>query len=315
MTFLQRILYPFRPTESDPMSDTSAGTNTYDVAVIGCGLMGAALARNFAKQGLKTAAWNRSPAKADALAPDGVTPVHDVADAVAGTKLVVACTATYDTTKASLEGITDWTGTTLVNIGTGTPAEAEELQAWATGRGARYIDGAILCYPAQIGTDEGMILFSGSPEAWADHEQALMTTGTYSMLVSDNIRAASVLDGAIVGGFYTAALNAYVEAATYVLSQGIDPETLNGISDMAIQLLGGTTKECVEAIATDNHETDSAYLGVYGEGCRAFLPVMQAAGFKASLLETAVKNLTDAENAGFGELGFSALTKVARKDA
>ncbi|GAA3649521.1 NAD(P)-binding domain-containing protein [Nocardioides ginsengisoli] len=294
------------------MSDTTAGTKTYDVAVLGCGLMGAALARNFAAQGLRTAAWNRSPDKAEALAPDGVTPVRDIADAVRDARLVVACTSTYGTTKTSLEGTTDWAGTTLVNIGTGTPGEAEDMQAWATARGARYLDGAILCYPQQVGTGEGMILYSGSPEAWAEHEQVLMTPGPYSALVSDNVKAASVLDAAVVGGFYSAALNAYVEAATYAFSQGIDPETLNAISEMTFQVIAATGKECVAAIASDQHETDTAYLGTYADGCRATLGVMQEAGFKARLLEAAVANLTEAQEAGLGGLGFSALTKVTR---
>jgi 3-hydroxyisobutyrate dehydrogenase-like beta-hydroxyacid dehydrogenase len=290
-------------------------TKTYDVAVLGCGLMGAALARNFAAQGLTTAAWNRSPEKAEALAPNGVKPVRDVADAVRDATLVVACTSTYATTRESLAGVTDWDGTTLVNIGTGTPTEAEEMQAWATERGARYLDGAILCYPQQVGTEEGMILYSGSPEAWAEHEQVLMTPGPYSALVSENIKAASVLDAAVVGGFYSAALNAYVEAATYAFSQGIDPETLNAISEMTFQVIAATGKECVAAIVNDQHETDSAYLGVYAEGCRATLGVMQEAGFKARLLEAAVKNMGEAEQAGLGGLGFSALTKVARTTA
>lgn len=297
------------------MSDTIAGTKTYDVAVLGCGLMGAALARNFAAQGLKTAAWNRSPEKAEALAPDGVDPVRDIAEAVGSANLVVACTATYETTRTSLEGITDWAGTTLVNIGTGTPTDAVEMESWATERGARYLDGAILCYPQQVGTDEGMILFSGSSEAWATHEQALMTTGSYSTLVSENIKAASVLDAAVVGGFYSAALNAYVEAVTYALAEGIEPETINAISELSFGTLAGHGRQAVAAIVSDQHETDTAYLGTYAEGCRATLGVMQQSGFKSRLLEAAVKNLTEAEQAGLGGLGFFALTKVARTDS
>ncbi|MFG3206398.1 NAD(P)-binding domain-containing protein [Streptomyces sp. NPDC048192] len=99
------------------------------MAVLGCGLMGAALARNFAAKSSKTAAWNRSPAKAEALAPDGVSPIQDIDETVRSSKLVVACTSTYDTTREALAGVTDWTGITLVNIGTGSPTEAEVLQA------------------------------------------------------------------------------------------------------------------------------------------------------------------------------------------
>lgn len=294
------------------MSDTTEGTKTYDVAVLGCGLLGAALARNFAAQGLRTAAWNRTPAKAEALEGDGVSALHDIDDVVRSSRLVMAVTSTYATAREALAGATDWTGTTLVNVGTGTPTDAEELKAWADERDVPYLDGAVLCYPQQVGTEEGMVLYSGSPEAWAEHERTLMAPGPYSTLVSDNVKAASVLDAAIVGGFYSAALSAYVEAATYALDQGVDPETLNAISELSFQTLAATGKEAVGAIASDQHATDVATLGVYAEGCRATLSTMQSAGHKARLLSAAVENLNEAEVAGLGELGFFASTKVAR---
>lgn len=296
------------------MSDIKAGTKTYDVAVLGCGLMGAALARNFAKQGLKTAAWNRTPAKAEALSGDGVTAVHDVDELVRSSKLVVACTSTYETTRKALEGATDWTGTALVNVGTGTPTDAEELGAWASERDVPYLDGAIICYPQQIGTEEGLVLYSGAPEVWAEHEKTLRTPGAPSTLVSDNVKAASVLDAAVVGGFYSASLSAYVEAATYALDQGVDPEVLAGISDLAFQTIAASAREAITAIVTDEHETETAYLGVYAEGCRATFSAMRDAGFKARLLGATVENLNDGEKAGLGEQGFFALTKVARTD-
>ena len=41
------------------------------VALIGTGIMGAALARNLLKAGMRVRAWNRSPEKAESLARDG----------------------------------------------------------------------------------------------------------------------------------------------------------------------------------------------------------------------------------------------------
>ncbi|MFG3342203.1 NAD(P)-dependent oxidoreductase [Glycomyces sp. NPDC048151] len=55
------------------------------VAVLGTGIMGAAMARNLARAGLEVSAWNRSRDKAEPLAADGVriadTPAEAVADA------------------------------------------------------------------------------------------------------------------------------------------------------------------------------------------------------------------------------------------
>ncbi|MCV7081858.1 NAD(P)-binding domain-containing protein [Mycolicibacterium insubricum] len=45
---------------------------SHDVVVLGCGLMGSALARSFATRGYSTGTWNRTHERAEALAADGV---------------------------------------------------------------------------------------------------------------------------------------------------------------------------------------------------------------------------------------------------
>lgn len=285
--------------------------STYDVTVVGCGLMGSAIARAFAAKGLEVAAWNRTHEKAGALDGDGVTPVESIDEAVQNASLVVTCTSTYETSRAALDLVTDWTGTTLAVVGTGTPTEAQELQAWATERGAAYLDGAILCYPQDIGGGEGCILYSGSPEAWAQNEQTLMVLGPYSSLVAEDVRGASVVETSMTGAFFVSSLNAYIEAVTYALSQGVGPEVLQAITDVSLQALQSQTAEALRAIAADEHATDQATLAVYAEGSRMGLGVMRAAGFRSRLLGAAVENLDQAEEAGLGDLGFYALTKVA----
>jgi threonine dehydrogenase-like Zn-dependent dehydrogenase len=64
------------------MTESNGVTTAYDVAVLGCGLMGAALVRALAKTGRSVAVWNRTPDRAEALAGDGVTPIRTVGDAV-----------------------------------------------------------------------------------------------------------------------------------------------------------------------------------------------------------------------------------------
>lgn len=286
--------------------------HSHDVTVLGCGLMGAALARNFAARGFRTTAWNRTPEKAEALAVDGVDPAAVASDAVRASNLVVMCTSTYTTMLDALAGITDLAGVTLVNLGTGSPSEAEDFEAWTVARGGAYLDGAILCHPEHIGTDEGMVLFSGSVDAWKAHEATLMTTGAFSALVAETVKGASVLDAAVTGAFYTASLNAYIEGATYALLEGVDPEMFSAVSGVMIQVLADNAKNVVAAIASGDYETDSAYLSVYAEGCRAGVPLMQDAGYKTSMLATSLKNMEEAEAAGLGGLSLFALSKLAR---
>jgi ornithine cyclodeaminase/alanine dehydrogenase-like protein (mu-crystallin family) len=139
------------------MTRSNGGSATHDVAVIGCGLMGAALARALADSGRSVAAWNRTPERAEALAGDGITPVRAIEDAVRSTRLIVACLSTYEATVAALEPVAGWDGAVLVNLASGAPEEAAELRRWAAQRGAEYLDGSIVGYPQDIGSAEAAI--------------------------------------------------------------------------------------------------------------------------------------------------------------
>jgi 3-hydroxyisobutyrate dehydrogenase len=59
------------------------------IAVLGTGIMGAPIARNLARAGFEVRAWNRTRAKAEALAADGVRVADSPADAATGADFVL----------------------------------------------------------------------------------------------------------------------------------------------------------------------------------------------------------------------------------
>jgi len=295
------------------MPEPDAQSHSTDVTVIGCGLMGAAMARQFAKSGYKVAAWNRTHERAESLAGDGLTPIESVTDAVRASPLVVTCTSTYETTLSALDPVDDWDGKTLVNVANGTPEDAEDLARWAATRGAEYFEGGIFCYPQDIGTAEGTIFYSGPSAVWSKYEEALMTLAGSSRHASEDIKIANVLFVGI-SAFFMPAMTAYVESATYLLDQGVDVETLRIATVPPLQVITYVTDEAVAAITSDQLESDQATVATYAETAEICLKAVQGAGHRARLLETTVDNLKDAEAAGLGELGYYSQTKIARRD-
>ncbi|WP_406635147.1 NAD(P)-dependent oxidoreductase [Amycolatopsis sp. WGS_07] len=287
----------------------SPSTKTYEVLVVGCGLMGSALARALAQRGHHVAAWNRSPEKAEALAVAGVRAIENLDDAVRASRVILACTSTYETTLDALRQVAAWDDVTLVNVGTGTPDEVDAMRQWAADRGAAYLDGAILCYPQHIGTPDGLLLFSGPEEIWQLHEPVLQALGQ-PVHVSAQTRGASVLDVTFAGGFYIASLVAYVEAAAYALSQGLSAAELAGISETVVDLMRVTVPEIAQCIESGKHDTDQATISVYSAGLVSCRDAMRSAGHEARMLDTAAGFLGSAEAAGAGHLGFSALAAV-----
>lgn len=297
------------------MSATTTTPTTCDVAVIGCGLMGSALAKALAGAGHTVAVWNRTPERAQAIAGGGVTAVSSIDEAVRSAGLVIACTSTYDAARAALSAVTDWDDTPLVNLGSAAPHEVIAMARWAHERGIGYLDGSILCFPGQVGTPEGLILYSGSGPVWSAHQATLMSLGASSAHIAEEVQAASVMDAAIVGSFYVSSVSAYIEGAGFALAMGVTAETLESVTDSVIGSIRRATREAVAAIEDDSYVTDQATLAVYAEGSRHVLAGMHAAGHHPRLLAAAVEGLAAGEAAGLGDLGLYALAKVARTDA
>src|SRR5690349_15586758 len=68
------------------------------VAILGAGIIGAAMARNTTKAGIETAVWNRSPEKLGPLIEAGIPTVNDAAEAVAGQDVVLSVLSDADAT-------------------------------------------------------------------------------------------------------------------------------------------------------------------------------------------------------------------------
>ncbi|UGS35021.1 NAD(P)-dependent oxidoreductase [Capillimicrobium parvum] len=131
-----------------------------NIAVLGTGIMGAPMARNIARAGHDVRAYNRTRAKAEALATDGITVADDPTHAVVGADVLLTMAADADAVIALAEqlpsGDAIWwqaatvgidgiercatlaeeRGLTLVDApvgGTKQPAEQGNLQVFASG--------------------------------------------------------------------------------------------------------------------------------------------------------------------------------------
>ncbi|MEU9865455.1 NAD(P)-binding domain-containing protein [Streptomyces sp. NPDC047971] len=156
------------------------------VSVIGLGEMGRALAGAMVTAGHPTTVWNRSAAKADELVALGAQRAATVEEAVLASPLTLVCLLDYAVSGAVLrpaEGSLH--GRTLVNLTNGTPAQAREAEAWATGHGASYLDGGIMAVPSTVATSRASVLYSGPKRHFDAHEDTLKALGAAKYLGVD----------------------------------------------------------------------------------------------------------------------------------
>ncbi|MFI2423166.1 NAD(P)-dependent oxidoreductase [Streptomyces sp. NPDC018955] len=153
---------------------STAQASRTPLTLLGTGAMGTALARAWLAAGHPVTVWNRTPARAGALAAEGASVAASAAEAVAANRLVIVCLLDDASVGEALEDA-DLTGRDLVNLTTGTPEDGRTRAAWAEARGARFLDGGIMAVPPMIGAPESgaYVFYSGSGALFEEHRDTL----------------------------------------------------------------------------------------------------------------------------------------------
>lgn len=253
-----------------------ADSNT--VTVIGLGLMGSALASTFHRAGHELTVWNRSSARAAAF--EGTARIAEtVADAVTAGDTVVISLLNYEVADSLLrrpdvEAVV--AGKTVVQLTTGTPADARESEAWAADHGAAYLDGAIAGYPRTIGTPSNEIFYSGDPAVFERRREVLSALGGKATFCGRDAGAAATVDLAALEFSYARAAG-LLHAAALCASESFPLEVFFAIAGVPDGLLEFVSRhDFTEGRAPIDAQTGAAAMArprVYRDSIDATLAV------------------------------------------
>jgi 2-hydroxy-3-oxopropionate reductase len=210
------------------------------VGVIGLGIMGEPMARNLLRAGFPLVVWNRTAARADALAAEGAQRAaspREVAEQAAITITMLSDTPdveeVYGAADGVLAGVTSRsreTSPVLIDMSTIAPRVARELAAEAAARGAAMLDAPVS--GGDVGAREGTlsIMVGGDADALARARPALEALGTRITHVGGS-GAGQVVKACnqIVVGL---TLEALAEALVLGSKAGVDPRAI-------VEALGG----------------------------------------------------------------------------
>jgi 3-hydroxyisobutyrate dehydrogenase len=145
-----------------------------NIAFLGTGLMGAALAEAAARRGDRVTAWNRTASKAKALEGLGVRAAETVPEALAGAERVHIMLAD----DAAVDSVLNAAGEALrsvlvVDHSTTSPAGAAERSRRLEVRGVPFLHAPVFMTPKMCREASGMMLVAGSQAIFTGAEPAL----------------------------------------------------------------------------------------------------------------------------------------------
>lgn len=199
-------------------------TPARSIAVLGTGLIGAAVARNLARKGFSVRAWNRTADKARPLTADGIEVFDNSADAVLDADIIVTVLKDGPAVNNALAGALPSVrrGAIWLQLSTVGIAANDALADLAAQNGIVFYDAPVqgTRQPAEQG--KLVILASGPEEGRGIAQSVFDAIGQRTLWVSDKPGASSRLK---------LALNAYVFALTHGTAEtlaiakalGVDP--------------------------------------------------------------------------------------------
>ncbi|MFY1825977.1 NAD(P)-dependent oxidoreductase [Myxococcus fulvus] len=283
-----------------------------DVTVIGLGKMGSALAGAFLRAGHRVTVWNRTMSRAEPLRQAGATLAPSAAAAVEASPLVVVCVSDHPSARAILEvpEVTSaLSGRTLVQLSSGTPQEARDLQAWARGRGTDLLCGAVLAWPRQIGTEEAAIVLSGSSQVLRRHEGVLRALGGTLTNMGEAIGAASAMFSAVLTYLATHWIG-FAHGAHVCRAEGLDVtdfgETLHALAPG----LGQDARHMAKVLETASYAAPESTLETAGNDIARLVQLSQEDGISDAVPRFVAGIFRQAIDAGLGAEEHAAVYKV-----
>lgn len=285
------------------------------IAVLGTGIMGAAMARNLISAGMEVRAWNRSREKAEPLAENGAKVVDSPAEAAEGAGSVLTMLADADAVAesvggengalSSLPGDGVWLQMSTVGL-----EGQERLARAAEEHDVTYVDAPVLGtrQPAEQG--QLIVLASGPEEVRGRCEPVFEAVGAKTLWLGEAGAGSSLK--LVTNNWIVGLLGVLAETVSLAEAVGVDPsQFLQAIEGGPLGVPYAQMKGQM-MIEEEFPTSFSAKLARKDAGL--VLEAAEASGLRLSLTEAAASRFDEAINAGHGEEDMAAIYQATRAD-
>lgn len=235
--------------------------NSAQIAVLGTGAVGTAVARTLAAANHRVVVWNRTAERAADAVSAGAAAAETAAQAVHASALTLVCMTDLDAAREVLAEVADpgdGTIRTIVLLTTGTPEESVRMGQLLAERSLGYLDAGVQTPPEYIGTPAAAFIIAGPRAAFERHQPVLDRLGTVHW-VSQTPSAASLWDLVTFGLWYDAQLG-LLRASEILRSSGVDPRAFAESARVTLGHVSDAATATADEVATDTHPRGPASL-------------------------------------------------------
>ncbi|MGW9173042.1 NAD(P)-dependent oxidoreductase [Streptomyces decoyicus] len=283
------------------MADNNS-SDALSVAVLGTGIMGAAMARNLAGAGLDVRAWNRTRARAEPLAADGIRVTGTPAEAVDGADVVLtmlldgeAVLQAMGQAATALPAGVLWLQTSTVGI-----EALPSLARFADEHHLRFVDAPVLGTKAPAEKGELTVLAAGPQGVRERAGRVFDRVGSRTLWVGEDAAsgAASRLK-LVVNNWVLTVISGTGESVALAGALGVDPrDFLDAVAGGALDMPYLRLKS--ELILSENYPA-SFTVSAARKDARLILEAARDTGVRMDLATAAAERLRRAEQQGHGQ--------------
>ncbi|MFI7272917.1 NAD(P)-dependent oxidoreductase [Streptomyces sp. NPDC049879] len=279
-----------------------------DVTVIGLGLMGRALAAAFLRAGHRTTVWNRTADRAAGLVAQGAAFAPTARDAATAAPLVVVCLADHDAVGQVIGTLGDaLDGRTLLDLTSGTPAQARATAALAAARGAAaYLDGGIMAVPADVGTPGARVVCCGPRAAYERHAPALASLAGQTAHLGEEHGTVALYELAVTAVMWSA-LSGFLQGAALLGAAGVAAGAFVPFAREGVEAVAGWLPGYARQIEENAFPAHDVTVGTHLTSVRNLVRESEALGVGGELPRLIASFAERAVAAGHGGDGYAAL--------
>lgn len=195
------------------------------ITIVGCGVMGSRLISALMKKGIKPVIVDLNRSAAEKFVLEGAEYAPSLSEAEWTDAVLlnlphhgIASKVIKDCEKEKLRG------RMLIDTTTSTVSEVKDMAAIAAECGMDYLDAKIMCYPGDIATENGGLVYAGDRKVYDALEDSVLSAFGKHVYLGDNVIIASVTDTGVCNVHF-GAIGSLLESAAFCIRSGCDIET------------------------------------------------------------------------------------------